>query len=172
MHLDTEILFTSERLEMRKFVINDANFVLNLVNSPGWLEFIGNRGIYTLLDASAYILSGPMRSYMEHGFGGWVILHQATKNPIGLCGLFKRDYLDFPDLGFALLPSFEGKGYATESASATINYVKQYYGLQRLYAVANPMNQRSIHVLEKCGFSDMHTNYPAEMPKDLRLLVL
>jgi ribosomal-protein-alanine N-acetyltransferase len=109
--------FETDRLILRELTVEDAPFILELVNDPDWRHFIGDRGIRTLVDAGAYILGGPVAMYRRLGFGLW---HVALKDqtPIGICGLIKRDTLDHVDIGFAFLPGFRGRGYAYEAASA------------------------------------------------------
>ncbi|MBL7962195.1 GNAT family N-acetyltransferase, partial [bacterium] len=112
-----QILETS-RLTIRELNSDDAEFILKLVNTPTWLKFIGDRGVKNLDDAKKYIENGPVKSYADNGFGLYLMELKIGKAPIGMCGLIKRDFLPDPDIGFALMPEFEGKGYGYESASA------------------------------------------------------
>ncbi len=141
----------TNRLALRQLAIEDAGFILELVNEPAWLRFIGDRGVRTLEDARAYILKGPIDSYRRFGFGLYLTELKADRIPIGICGLVKRDSLPDVDIGFAFLPKFWGQGYAQESASAVLAFAQNTLGLKRLVAVTNPDNQRSIRVLEKLG---------------------
>jgi [ribosomal protein S5]-alanine N-acetyltransferase len=72
--------------------------------------------------------------------------------PVGLCGLVKREFLSSPDLGFALLPESVGKGYAAEAARAVIAHAESHLGIERLYAIVNGSNHRSLRLLERLGF--------------------
>lgn len=146
-------LFESDNLYFREFITNDAPFIVGLLNTPGWLKFIGDRNVHSTEDAVNYLLTGPFLSYLNNGFGGWAIIEKTNGQPIGMCGLFKRDYLDHPDLGFALMPSFEGKGYAYESSRATLQYVQDKYALNQLYATTTPDNVRSQALLTRLGFT-------------------
>src|SRR5690349_16881544 len=112
-------IIETERLILREFTIEDDQFILELLNSPGWLRFIGDRGVRNLNDASNYLQSRIIGSYELNGFGLWMMVVKETNTAVGLCGLIKRDGLDDVDIGFALLPGFEGNGYAWEAASAT-----------------------------------------------------
>jgi len=147
-----DILFTTPRLSVRPFVLEDAPFVLELLNTPGWLQYIGDRNIRSLNDAREYLLNGPLHSYDRYGFGGWLVSLRETDAPAGICGLFRRDYLDQPDLGFALLPAYEGKGLAAEMAAATMVYARRALDYRQLYAIVQEDNQRSIRLLLRCGF--------------------
>src|SRR6478736_8102385 len=113
-------ILETERLQLRQFEIDDAEFIVELVNTPGWLKFIGDRNIKTTEDAIRYLQNGPMKSYQENGFGLSLVEEKGNRKSIGMCGILKRDSLENPDIGFALLPEFVGKGYAFEIALATV----------------------------------------------------
>lgn len=144
-------ILETERLALYDFEVEDAPFVQRLVNSPGWLRFIGDRHIHTLADAELYLLNSIIPVYKEFGFGFWQIRLKDTDTPIGMCGITKRIYLNNPDLGYALLPQYEGKGYAYEAVVATIAYARDTLHLPRLLAIARPDNAASIKLLEKAS---------------------
>jgi RimJ/RimL family protein N-acetyltransferase len=146
----TTVLET-ERLRLRRLTLEDAPFILQLVNEPSWLRFIGDRGVRTLEDAQGYILKGPLTSYDQFGFGLYLAELKDSGIPIGMCGLLKRETLPDPDVGYALLPGFWGKGYASEAASAVLDYGRSTFGLTRILAIVTPDNHGSIRVLEKLG---------------------
>ncbi len=151
-----DYILTTERLTLRQFTNEDARFIVELVNTPGWLEFIGDRNIHTEEDAVNYLQNGPIKSYSENGFGSSMVeLKDGT--PIGMCGILKRDSLENPDIGFAFLPSYMGKGYALEIANATMDYATHQLKLKTIYAITNPTNIRSIQLLEKIGLSPIKT---------------
>lgn len=143
-------LTETERLLLCPLKSDDAEFIFRLLNTPGWLEFIGDRGIRTLADAEQYIIGGPAKSYSKNGFGLWLVKTK-TGDSIGICGLIKRDTLEDVDLGFAFLPEFEGKGYALEAANASLALAQNQYGIKRVTAITVPGNRRSINLLEKTG---------------------
>ncbi len=140
------------RLILRRLSTEDADFILELVNEPSWLRFIGDKGVRSIADARDYILKGPVKSYERFGFGLYLVELKENGTPIGICGLIKRESLKDVDLGFAFLPKFWGNGYAYESASAVMAYGKSALGLNRIVAVTTPENHSSIKVLEKLGF--------------------
>jgi len=161
-------ILETERLVLRQFELTDAKFIVELVNTPGWLEFIGDRNIRTEKAAVHYLQYGPMKSYMDNGFGLCMV---ETKDgiPIGMCGILKRDSLEHPDIGFAFLSEFMGNGYAFEIANAVINYAKDSLKLQTIFAITVPTNKRSIQLLEKIGLKFNKTIY---MPADNEELML
>lgn len=133
--------------------VEDAEFILALLNDPSFLRFIGDKKVRTLEDARNYILTGPMQSYERFGFGLFLTELKESSAPIGICGLLKRDTLNDVDIGFALLPEYRGKGYGFESAKATLIYGKDIIGLKRIVAITSPDNEASITLLEKLGFN-------------------
>lgn len=141
----------TDRLTLRQFTIHDTDFIIKLLNSPGWLEFIGDRNIKTEEQAREYLLSGPITSYEKNGFGLSLVELKQNKIPIGMCGLLKRDYLENPDIGFAFLGENTGKGYAFEIAEATLKYAKHTLNIPCVMAITLPTNERSIRLLERIG---------------------
>jgi RimJ/RimL family protein N-acetyltransferase len=142
----------TERLILRRLSADDdAAFVLQLVNEPSWLRFIGDRGVRNLEDARGYILKGPLEMYRRFGFGLYLVVLKEGGAPMGMCGLIKRDTLKDVDIGFAFLPGFWGKGYAHEAAAAVLAYGKSTLGLRRIVAITSLDNLSSIKLLEKLG---------------------
>jgi len=163
------MVFETPNLIIREFNTGDAAFIFELLNSPGWKKFIGDRFINTLDDAINYIVTGPIASYTKNGYGGWMVIMKETGQPIGMCGLFKREYLAGPDLGFAFLPQFEGKGFGYESSMAAIQYIKENYPLDGLFATTALTNTRSQRLLERCGFTNNGTVTLPGYTEDSRL---
>lgn len=143
-------VFETERLNVRWLEVRDAEFILQLLNEPGWLQYIGDKGIGSLEDAEKYILSGPMNMYERHGFGLFVVETNETQTPLGLCGLIKRDGLEDVDLGFAFLSAHQSRGYAYEAAKGTLEYARKL-GIDRLVAITTKDNTASSKLLEKLG---------------------
>lgn len=146
------VVFETDRLVLRRLAVEDAPFILRLLNEPSFLEHIGDRGVRNLADAKQYILSGPIASYDRHGFGLFLVELKAGGSPIGICGLLKRDALDDVDVGFAFVPESWSKGYAFEAANATLAYGHATHHLSRLVAIVSPGNVASINLLVKLGF--------------------
>ena len=145
-------IIETNRLILRKFILDDAGFVLELLNSPSWLKYIGDRNVKNLEDAKNYISDKLISSYVKNGFGLYEIILKKDNIPVGMCGLIKRDTLENIDLGFALSPVFTGNGYAFEAAFATLNYAKTVLKLERIIAITTTENKNSIKLLEKLKF--------------------
>lgn len=140
------------RLVLREQTPDDAAFVLALTNDPDWLRYIGDRGVRTLDDARAYI-DRAVEAYRRLGFGLWLVELRDGGVPVGLCGLIRRDGLEDVDVGFAFLPAYRGRGYASEAAAAVLDYGWRVVGLRRIVAIVSPDNAASVRVLERLGFS-------------------
>ncbi len=145
-------LLETNRLILREFNADDANFILELLNTPSWLKFIGDRNVKNINDANKYISDKLLNSYSKNGFGLYLITTKNGNIPVGMCGLIKREVLENVDLGFALCPSFTGNGYAFEAAFATLNYAKTVLKLERIIAITTKENKNSIKLLEKLNF--------------------
>lgn len=141
----------TDRLVLRRLTVDDAGLIVDLLNQPSFIRFIGDKGVRTLDDARNYILTGPMDSYERFGFGLYLAVLKEDGVPIGMCGLLKRPSLEDVDVGYALLPQFWSKGYAFEAASAVVAYGMSTLGLERIVAITAPDNEGSIRVLEKIG---------------------
>jgi RimJ/RimL family protein N-acetyltransferase len=144
-------IIETERLILRQFTVDDAEFVFELVNEPGWIQNIGDRGVRTIDDARQFIADKLAASYERFGFGLYLVELKETGAPAGMCGLVKRDSLEDVDIGFAFLEKFQSKGYAFESAAGVMDYAQKTLGLKRIAAIVAPHNQGSIKLLEKLG---------------------
>jgi RimJ/RimL family protein N-acetyltransferase len=154
-------VLTTERLALRRFELDDAPFVIELVNEPGWLQNIGDKGVRTIEDAHRYLRTGPLESYSTNGFGMYLVERKADGAPIGMCGLVKRDALEHVDIGFAFLARAGRQGYAHEAATAVVSHAKSL-GLPKLLAITTPTNRASQKVLSKVGLRfDREITLPA-----------
>lgn len=148
------MILETDRLALRQLSPaddNDAAFILELLNEPSWLRFIGDKNVHTLDDARNYIANGPAAMYARVGFGLYLTALKETGEPIGICGLIKRDGLEDVDIGFAFLPRHWSKGYAYEAAAATLAHGRDALGLKRIVAITSIDNHSSIKLLQKIG---------------------
>ena len=145
-------ILATNRLLLRELSTDDAAFILELVNGPGWLRFIGDRGIRTLEAARDYLLKGSIEMYARLGFGLWLVERQDEHLPVGICGLLKRETLADIELGFAILGAHQRKGYALEAARATLAYASATLGITRIVAITSLDNEDSRRLLMRLGF--------------------
>ncbi len=141
----------TDRLYLRELSIVDSDFMLQLMNTPSWLTFIGDRNIRYKTAASNYISEKIISSYRNNGFGLYLVVMKTTKLPIGICGLVKREGLSIPDLGFAVLPEYEKKGFASEAAKSILIWAREKLLLNEVCAITTELNKKSIQVLENIG---------------------
>ena len=141
----------TDRLVLRQLSADDAEFIVDLLNQPSFLKYIGDKGVRTVEEARQFILTGPVANYQRFGFGLYLVELQEIAAPLGICGLLKREGLDDVDIGFAFLPQFWSQGYAFEAASVVMDYGERSLGLDRIVAIASPENERSFKLLEKLG---------------------
>jgi RimJ/RimL family protein N-acetyltransferase len=159
----------TERLTLREFIVGDSKFIVELLNSPGWIQFIGDRNIKTEGQAIAYLENGPIKSYRENGFGLCLVERKSDKKAIGMCGVMKRDTLEIPDIGFAFLPAFTGNGYASEVVEGMLLFAKNKLDILKICAITLPDNIKSIRVLERSG---LRFRKPIHLPHSEKELLL
>ncbi len=150
-------MIKTKRLILRKYSLNDAPFVYNLLNSKGWLENIGDKKIRTVDDAAIYIRLNYFTSYEMFGYGPFLVSLKNSEEPIGTAGLYKRDGLDHPDIGFAFLPEFWNKGYASEATKAILMFAKNKLKIKQITGITLPNNTPSKKLLKKLGLFEIGT---------------
>ncbi len=141
--------YKTERLVLRELTAADNQFIFELLNTAGWIKFIGDRNVRTSEDADNYIqkiLANPAISYR-------VVTLQEDETAIGVVTFIKRDYLDHHDIGFAFLPAYNKQGYAFEATKEVLNQVLNQPEHSTIVATTIPENSSSIQLLKKLGFS-------------------
>lgn len=142
------MMISTTRLALLPISTNDAHFLYRLMNTAGWLQFIGDRKIDTTDKARQYINQLIARTDCTY----WVVRLKTNNTPIGVISFLKRDYLEFFDIGFAFLPEYHGKGYAQEASEAVLKKVMQTAEHHTVQATTLPENERSIKLLQQLGF--------------------
>jgi RimJ/RimL family protein N-acetyltransferase len=165
-------VFHTDRLNVRRFRLDDAPFVYELLNMPSWLRFIGDRGAHTLEDARGYLRNGPLASYRARGYGLWMVETREHGTPLGMCGLVERSELPHPDIGFAFLERHWSHGYAYEAAAGTLVYAAKTLAMKRVLAITTLDNDRSARLLEKLGMRCESTVRLPNDPEELRLYAI
>ncbi|MCL6265373.1 GNAT family N-acetyltransferase [Flagellimonas myxillae] len=160
---------TTERLVIREANPKDYQFIIELLNSPNWITFIGDRGVKTEKQALGYIKNSLVSSYTKHGFGLYIMVLKESKTPIGLCGFLQRDYLDYPDIGFATLPGFEGHGYTFEACKTLMMHANENLNLECILGITTPANIKSRNLLSKIGLQEIGTIKPPGKREELLL---
>lgn len=143
---------TTERLLLRHVTIEDASLVQELMNTPKWLQYIGDRNVHTVGDAQTYIRNKMLPQLHKLGYGNYVVIRKEDGAKLGFCGIYERNGLDICDLGFAFLPAYEGKGYASEAAMRLLKGAREVLQLPALSAITSTANLGSQKLLKKLGF--------------------
>ncbi len=142
-----------ERVILRELVETDGEFMLDLLNQPSFIKYIGDRNVRSVEAAREFIENRYRASYRVNGYGLWAVEAKETGAAMGICGFVKRDSLPDADIGFAFLPQFEGKGYALEAAVGTMKYGAETLNLRSVLAITSTDNEKSGKLLGKLGFS-------------------
>lgn len=145
-------ILETKRLILCEIVEADAEFILDLLNQPSFIKYIGDRGVRTMAQSGEFIENRFRTSYKTFGYGLWAVELKETNETVGICGFVKRDALPEADIGFALLPQFERRGYALEAAAATMRYGKERLNFVRVLAITSKDNVASGKLLAKLGF--------------------
>ncbi len=148
-------LIVTKRLYISEAKIEDAPFFFELMNSPKWLSNIGDRGIQTIDHAADYIKNHLIHNYTTQGYGFYKLTLQEKNTPIGICGFAKRDYLEHVDIGFAILPQYERKGFTQEASQAVLHYGVTTLKLHPILGITMKTNMASRNVLQKIGLNEV-----------------
>lgn len=162
-------IIETERLLIRELDSElDASFILELLNSPKFLKYIGDRGVRSVEQARDFIDKSYRASYRSHGYGLYTAEIKSDKTLVGICGFVKRDYFEHADIGFAFLPQYESLGYGFESAAAMLSYGRNTLGFQRVLAITTHDNDVSGKLLTKLGFK-LSGNFTSPKGEELKL---
>lgn len=159
----------TERLIFRRFTLDDAPFLLDLLTSPGWLKYIGDRGVHDIAGAENYINERILPAYKGQGCGAMLVIRKTDGIALGNVGVYERPGLDLPDFGFAFLPQHFGQGYAYEASVSGLAYAAAQ-GQRELLAITLPHNLPSLRLLDKLGFIKEGEVQLRHDPEKLQLL--
>ena len=146
-------LMETERLLLKPVTVDDAELMLAVWNDPAFIRHVTDRGIRTVEASREAIRDGAQKLFEDHGYGPYCMSLKSDGSMIGICGLFKRDNLEDPDIGFSVLPEFCGKGYAGEAALSVVDYARHTLQIGTLTAIVSPTNAPSIGLIEKLGLT-------------------
>lgn len=150
--MNTLLALETKRLNIRQYQLSDAAFIYSVMNDEDFIRFIGDRGIRDEANAIANVIEPTQAGYKTLGFGMLVVEEKSSGEKVGLAGILKRDFLDYPDIGYAFAPSGRGKGYALEATQALMQAAKTQHVADKITAIVDPTNASSISLLKKLGF--------------------
>lgn len=161
--------FETERLIIRPTAEGDAEFIRELVNTPKWRRYIGDRNIKTVEDAEEYIKERMKPQLERLGFSNYTLIRKEGSRKIGTCGLYDREGKEGIDIGFALLPEYEKKGFAFEAANRILAAAFDEFEIETISAFTTKDNTSSQKLLEKLGLKNEGTT---KLPNDDEELVV
>ncbi|QCX40379.1 GNAT family N-acetyltransferase [Aureibaculum algae] len=156
-------LLTTYRLELDFATKKDAAFLFELMNDAAYIKNIGDRNIKTIADAENFITDKYIKSYIEHGYGYYIIKLKENLKPIGICGIVNREEMSFFDIGYAVLPEHRNKGFAYEATKALYDFAQKTLQINEIAAITDPDNHESIALIKKLG---MKYKKKIQLPND------
>lgn len=160
--------FETKRLFLVPTSLEDVEFILELLNSPKWLEYIGDRNVHTIDEAKKYITDKMIVQFERLGFGNYTLVRKSDNEKLGTCGLYDRPGLEGVDIGFSLLPAFERKGYALESASKLKEVAFKDFAIKTISAITTKDNNASQNLILKLGLEFIKFT---SLPNDKELML-
>ncbi|MCL6296254.1 GNAT family N-acetyltransferase [Jejuia spongiicola] len=163
----------TERLILRGLRTTDLDGMFELDSNPEVHRYLGNKPVKTKAE-SQKMLNSIINQYKERGIGRFAAIEKATGNFIGWSGIRlnteynMNGYTKYYDIGYRLIPKYWGKGYATESGKAAVNYAFNVLKLTKLYGITEMENQASHNALLKIGLHYVEDFYFEEEQLDLR----
>ncbi|MFB6343785.1 GNAT family N-acetyltransferase [Saccharicrinis sp. FJH62] len=161
--------YITTRLLIRPVQIEDADFILALLNTEKFIQYIGDRNVRSIEDAEKYIRDKMSGQFERLGFGNYAVIRKEDHKRIGTVGLYDREGLDAVDIGFAFLPEYEGQGYALEAAEKILHAAFYDFNLPFVCAITTKDNYASQKLIEKLGLKYIGTT---EIPNDDEELLL
>lgn len=149
MNSNNEI--NTERLILRPTNYDDVEFIIELLNTPKWLKYIGDRNVRTTKDAKEYIKTKILSQFDRLGYGNYTVIRKSDNKKVGTCGIYDREGLEGVDIGFGFLPEFEKQGYAFESSNKLLQVAINDFKIKLINAITLPSNKPSQKLLEKLG---------------------
>lgn len=147
------IPYETERLILRPTAVEDAEFILALLNSPGWLEHIGDRNIHSIDEAAKYIQDRMLPQYEEKGYGNYTLISKEDGLKLGTSGIYARPGLEDVDIGFSMLPEYMGRGYSYEAATKMMWLAQHEFGIKKITAITTRANIASQNLIKKLGMT-------------------
>jgi ribosomal-protein-alanine N-acetyltransferase len=142
----------SDRLIIKDAAVEEASFYFELFNDPDWITYINDKGLRTVEQTKTYLENILPKNALLNGLGFFTVISKETNEPIGMTSALQRDKLDFIDVGYALLPKGRGKGYASEATLLMMDYIKDTFKQEKVYAFTLPENEKSKRLLENLGY--------------------
>lgn len=159
----------TERLKIRPTLEQDADLIYQLMNTPKFIKYVGDRKVNSIEDAKKYIQVKMLPQLRSLGYSSYTLITKINGEKIGTCGLYDRDGIDGVDIGFGLLPQYEGLGYAYESSNRLMKAAFEEFEIEEIKAITSKENVSSQRLLGKLGLKIIGTT---KLPNDNEELLL
>ena len=146
----------TERLILRDLRLTDLEGMFALDSDPEVHTYLGNKPVKTI-DESKKILESVLTQYKERGIGRFAVIEKSSGDFVGWSGLRlnteynMNGYTKYYDVGYRLIKQYWGKGYATESGKASVEYAFNNMKLPEIFATTELGNLASHNALLKIG---------------------
>jgi len=156
-----KIFAETERLILREILPTDVDGLFELDSDPEVHRYLGNKPV-TDKDQIVEVINFIRQQYVNNGIGRWAIIDKNTNEFVGWTGLkfvtdLTNNHENYYDLGYRLIKKYWGRGIATETAIASLNYAFEKLNADEIYAMADCDNNSSNKILKKVGLNFIET---------------
>lgn len=154
------MILQTERLTIRALNFTDDNDIFKMDSDPDVHRFIDNNPVKSITQTREFI-EEIQNQYKENGVARWAVVCKETQECVGWAGFefFKtpvNNHVNFYELGYRFKKKHWGKGYATESCRAIIEYGFEQLNIHTIFAITYPKHVNSQKVLNKLGFKKVN----------------
>ncbi len=149
--------FKTQRLFIQPTREEDADLIYKLMNTPKFIEHVGSRNINSIDEATQYIQLKMLPQLQKLGYSNYTLLTIENGEKIGICGLYNREGIAGVDIGFGLLPEYEGCGYAYEASKRILKAGFEEFEISTIKAITSKKNTASQTLLNKLGLEMIGT---------------
>jgi RimJ/RimL family protein N-acetyltransferase len=147
------IILETERLILREWTLDDAPALFEICRDAEVMRYIGTGKPYKMLDEAEKFLDWAVAYQKANGFCRWALLEKSSGKIVGSCGYAYTHEMPEPELGYLFARDVWGKGFATETARACLDYGFEKLAFREIIAITDLENVASQKVLEKIGFT-------------------
>ncbi|GAA3928947.1 GNAT family N-acetyltransferase [Hymenobacter algoricola] len=163
-----QIFVETERLILRELLPSDDAGMFELDADPEVHRYLGNKTVQTI-GQSRELIAFVRRQYVDNGIGRWAVVEKQTGAFVGWSGLKlapgpTNGHTRYYDLGYRFIRRYWGRGYATETARASVQYGFDTLRLPLICGIADVRNLASNQVLQKVGLGFIETFDLAGLP--------
>lgn len=146
----------TQRVLLRPFEMRDAQGLFEMDSNPEVHRYLGNKPL-TSFEQAEKVVAKVINQHQRNGIARWTAIEKNTGKYMGWAGikLFEGEccgHKNFYEIGYRFKPEYWGKGFATETAKAALDYTFKTLKASTAYAMTHHENLASQRVLEKIGY--------------------